>query len=126
MNPPVNCPVGTPAQDGEGVSGYHFILYIMADQSHCPTTDTGSPTTLAFASACQNEARQDRPVAGFVNYCPDAVRDGDPNFAFTVTKHEVLHALGFSRNLMSFWRDPTTNQPRTPRNAVGLPNIIDG
>ncbi len=122
----LNCGVGTPAQDGAGVSGHDFILYIMADQSICPISSSGSSTTLAFASACENEQLQDRPIAGFVNFCPYAVQDGDPDFAFTVTKHEVLHAMGFSRSLMSLWRDPANNMPRTPRNSFGLPNVVNG
>lgn len=36
-----------------------------------------------------------RPIAGYVNLCPTALAvDGiDDEFLFTVTKHEILHAL---------------------------------
>ncbi len=117
---PNDCMVGSPAQDGPGVSDHDYILYIMADQSRCP-----SENIVAFASVCLIESVQDRPIMGMINYCSDFVRGRDPEFTFSVTKHEVLHALGFSRLLMSFWRDPANNQPRTPRNPVtNLPPFI--
>ena len=35
-----------------------------------------------------------RPIAGFVNFCPDAFMSGiSDEFAFSVTKHEIFHAL---------------------------------
>ena len=119
----INCGVGTPAQDGPGITGYDFVLYIMAEQSICPTS-SGTSTTVAFATSCENEMLQDRPIAGFINFCPNGVQGRDEDFAFAVTKHEILHALGFSRSLFSLWRDPTNNQPRTTRDAIsGLPSI---
>ena len=119
---PNQCVPGTPAQDGAGVSGYEFVLYITAEQSACPEA-VGDAQTVAFASACQNEVTQDRPIAGTINFCPTGVQNRDPDFAFAVTKHELLHALGFSRFLFSLWRD-SNNQPRTARNAgSGLPEL---
>jgi leishmanolysin-like peptidase len=106
------------------VSDFDFILYITADQSACPTSSSGQATTVAFATACANEATQDRPIAGAINFCPDGVRSRDPDFAFAVTKHEVFHAIGFSTFLFALWRNPTNNEPRTPRNADSdLPNV---
>ena len=112
---PSDCTVQIPA--GPGVINHDYILYIMADQSFCQ-----SDTLLAFATGCIIEPVQDRPIAGFINYCPDAVGGGDPESTFAVTKHEIMHAMGFLRALMPFWRDPANNQPRTPRDPVtGLP-----
>lgn len=120
---PSNCVVGTPSEDGEGVADHDFVLYITAEQSTCPQGEGGAQT-VAFARACQNEADQDRPVAGTINFCPDGVRNRDPEFAFALSKHEVLHALGFSSFLFALWRDPADNSPRTPRlPASGLPRI---
>lgn len=114
---------GTPAQDGPGVSDYDFILYISADQSRCPVSD-GSTSTVAFAVSCQNEALQDRPVAGNINFCVQGIQNQDADFAFAVTKHEILHALGFARFQFALWRDPATNEPRTQREtASGLPRV---
>lgn len=118
-----DCVEGTPAADGPGVTGYDFVLYITADQSLCPSSQ-GNAQTVAFATSCQTEAVQDRPVAGTINFCPDGVRNRDPDFAFALSKHEILHALGFSSFLFALWRDPANNQPRTPRmSSTGLPVI---
>ena len=109
------------------MSNHDFILYITADQSACPQNDAGGAQTVAFATSCQNEVSQDRPVAGSINFCPDGVRSRDPDFAFAVAKHELLHAIGFSSSLFALWRDPETNNPRTPREAInGLPMLING
>ncbi len=78
---------------------------------------------MAFASACQHENMQDRPVAGVVNFCPDGLANRDEQFAFALTKHEVLHALVIARGLFALWRD-AGNNPRTPRDSSsGLPAI---
>ena len=121
MNPD-DCVPGTPARDGEGVRNYDFVLYITAEQSACPES-VGGAQTVAFASACQNEVTQDRPVAGTINFCPEGVQNRDPDFAFAISKHEILHALGFSSFLFALWRDGN-NQPRTPRDPnSGLPTV---
>ena len=118
------CRVGTPAEDGPGVSDYEFVLYITADSSKCPRDSGGNARTVALAVSCQSEALQDRPIAGSINFCPQDVQSQDPDFAFAVTKHEILHALGFSRFQFSMWRDPATNEPRTERDPVsGLPRV---
>lgn len=116
-----DCVVGTPAQDGPGVTDQDFILYISAEQSACPASE-GSAQIVAFALSCQTEDRQDRPVAGVVNFCPTGVRNRDADFAFSLTKHEVLHALVMSRTLYPLWRD-SNNMPRTTRQTNGLPSI---
>ena len=110
------------------MSDADFILYITAESGTCPEAeDLGSAQVVAFAATCQTESMQDRPVAGFINFCPNGVQNRDPEFTFAVTKHELLHALGFSRSLFPLWRDPSNNSPRTPRNSnTGLPDINNG
>ena len=120
---PANCGTGTPSQDGAGVTGYDFILYVVADQSACPVTSSAGAQVVAFASSCQNEDLQDRPVAGVVNFCPDGLQSRSEDFAFALTKHEILHALVFARNLFALWRN-SDNEPRTPRSAsTNLPEL---
>ncbi len=103
---------------GPGVTDKDYILYVSADQNECP-----GASTLAFAGPCQMEGMLDRPVAGFVNFCPSAFdSDPDPDFLLSVTKHEVLHAVGFSRALFPFWRRPD-GTPRTDRDSNGFPPI---
>ena len=107
--------------DGAGVSGYDFILYVSARQSEC-----GSSTQfLAFAGACQMEATLDRPISGFVNFCPDGIAGNDDDFVLAVTKHEILHAILFSRFLFPFWRYEN-GDPRTTRDGNGRPPVVNG
>jgi len=110
--------------DGAGVSNADYILYVSARDSEC-STSSGGPVTLAFAGACQMESNMDRPIAGSINFCPAWFTDTSNEFIFSVTKHEMLHALAFSRSLFPFWRDSEGN-PRTPRGSNGLPPIDNG
>lgn len=109
--------------DGAGVADTDFILYVSADDNRCPG-GFGNAQILAFATSCQLEAELDRPVAGNVHFCPNAFARRSTEFIFEVTKHELLHALGFSASLFPFWRDPS-GQPRTMRTAGGQPPIVN-
>lgn len=111
--------------DGPGVSNVDYILYVSARDSECPTSNNGV-ATLAFAGACQMEDALDRPVAGYINFCPAGFTDTSNEFLFSVTKHEIIHALAFARSLFPFWRD-TQGQPRTQRSSFdNLPPIVSG
>ena len=102
-----------------------YILYVSARDSECPTSNNGV-ATLAFAGACQMEDALDRPIAGYINFCPAGFTDTSNEFLFSVTKHEIIHALAFARSLFPFWRD-AQGQPRTQRTSPGnLPPIISG
>ena len=119
-----NRQVGTPSQNGAGVANSDFVLYISANQTACPPLppDPNQPTTVAFAGHCQLEGTIDRPVAGNVNFCPEGIarnRNG-LQYISSVTKHEILHALGFSSSLFPFWHD-SNGQPRTERNGLQPP-----
>ena len=112
------CSPGSPAEDGQGVPDTDFVLYISANQSQC---SQGSDTTvLAFASACQLEASRDRPIAGYINFCPTALEAADDDYVYSVAKHEMMHALAFSSQLFPYWRDGN-GDPRTPRTSSGAP-----
>lgn len=68
-----------------------FILYISAiNTEHCNISNT-----VAFASYCQLESKYNRPVAGYVNICPQSVspKQSDIHSALATLKHEILHAL---------------------------------
>lgn len=78
-----------------------FILYISAiNTEHCNISNT-----VAFASYCQLESKHNRPVAGYVNICPQSVssKESDVHSALATLKHEMLHALGFSAGLYAFF-----------------------
>ncbi len=125
------CPnpqVGTPAQSGAGVANTDFVLYISANQTACPPLppNPNQPTTVAFAGHCQLESTIDRPVAGNVNFCPEGIgRDRNGlQYISSVTKHEVLHAIGFSSSLFPYWHD-SNGQPRTYRDGLQPPSTAE-
>ena len=99
-----------------------FILYISANQSACPPVPPTGPTTVAFASHCQLESSIERPVAGNVNFCPEGIARNVNGLQYisSVTKHELLHALGFSSSLFPYWHDSNGN-PRTARESNQMP-----
>ncbi|XP_011409337.2 PREDICTED: leishmanolysin-like peptidase [Amphimedon queenslandica] len=72
------------------------------------------------------EDEYDRPIAGYINFCSGGITSASSDlFIFTVAKHEVLHALGFSNGLFPWFRDENGN-PRTPRNSNGFPPSASG
>ena len=110
---PLECALGTPSTDGPGIPNTDFIVYVSA----MPCVGT---QTLASAAACQMESDLDRPIAGNINFCRNNLKNTNRDFLFQVTKHELMHALGFSSSLIPFWRF-SDGQPRTPRDGNGLP-----
>ena len=62
----------------------------------------------------------DRPIAGYINFCPDNLQGTTRDFLFDVAKHELLHALALSSSLFPFWRD-SNGDPRTERDDLGQP-----
>ncbi|CAK5086317.1 unnamed protein product [Meloidogyne enterolobii] len=109
---PLSCvPSGPP--DGQGIIGSDFLLYVSAVPSQrCQNDDT-----IAYAAHCQQEAELDRPIAGHVNICPQALstHSHDQEVLLSTVKHEILHALGFSAGLYAFFRD-SEGRPRSRRN----------
>ncbi|KAI0240867.1 Leishmanolysin-like peptidase [Lamellibrachia satsuma] len=110
--------------DGAGVNT-DFILYVSAKKpASCGTR------LKAFASCCQLEHALDRPVAGYVNICPQTIAlAGVVHLQASVlatVKHEIYHALGFSRGLFGYYRDKD-GSPVTKRNkSSGRPPVKDG
>ncbi|CAH8594993.1 unnamed protein product [Schistosoma haematobium] len=87
---------------------------------------------IAYANACQLEGNTDRPILGFISFCPNRL---DENYSMSkvllyTAIHEMGHALGFNRNLYAFYRDehgrprtqrdPATGMPSTPRDEFGI------
>uniref|UniRef100_A0A0N5AQC7 Leishmanolysin-like peptidase n=1 Tax=Syphacia muris TaxID=451379 RepID=A0A0N5AQC7_9BILA len=108
--------------DGPGVSDADFLLYVSAVKSErCTGVDT-----VAYAAHCQQEATFDRPIAGHVNLCPNAlsVEAHDREVLQSTVKHEILHALGFSAGLYAFFRDEN-GLPRTKRNPNNKPESLN-
>ncbi|ESN92826.1 hypothetical protein HELRODRAFT_69677, partial [Helobdella robusta] len=102
-------------ESGKGVNNGHFILYVSAFESERCSFES----TIAYAAYCRLDASFDRPVAGYVNMCPDEIslKMFDLHQMHFTIKHEILHALGFSSGLFAFYRDKN-GQPLTPRNPA--------
>ncbi|KAI0232244.1 Leishmanolysin-like peptidase [Lamellibrachia satsuma] len=113
------CPhYGNASTGGAGVSNADFLLYVAAVRvNRC------AANVLAYARVCQLERKQDRPVAGHVNFCPKRISTlaRDLQRVKATVLHEIIHTLGFSLNLYPFFRDAAGN-PYSPRDPqTGMP-----
>ncbi|XP_059543568.1 leishmanolysin-like peptidase isoform X2 [Myotis daubentonii] len=108
--------VGVP--DQEGVRDADFVLYVGA----LATERCSHENIISYAAYCQQEAKMDRPIAGYANLCPNMISTQPQEFIgmLSTVKHEIIHALGFSAGLFAFYRDKDGN-PLTSRFADGLP-----
>ncbi|KAF5404300.1 hypothetical protein PHET_01363 [Paragonimus heterotremus] len=106
---------------GRGLSDTDFVLYIAS----LPTNRCETSKVLGYAAHCQTASHTDRPIAGYINFCPNVLRhdSSDRVRSLFVAKHELLHALGFSSSLFAMYRDEN-NQPLTPRDPnTQLPSL---
>jgi leishmanolysin-like peptidase len=118
------CPDGTAASCGvsKGGSGVDadYILFVTAKATtHCTG---GGGGTIAYASVCFTSGNNDRPVAGYVNFCPSHIQTVPEswNAQESTAIHELTHALGFTAALFAWFRNPD-GTPRTARDANGKP-----
>ena len=66
-----------------------------------------SSSIIAYASFCQTDGHG-RPIAGYINFCPVWLRGSsgmDEDRTALVTLHELIHTLGFSKDLWHEFRD---------------------
>ncbi|XP_039108970.1 leishmanolysin-like peptidase isoform X3 [Hyaena hyaena] len=105
-------------QDQEGVQDADFVLYVGA----LATERCSRENIISYAAYCQQEAKMDRPIAGYANLCPNMISTQPQEFIgmLSTVKHEIIHALGFSAGLFAFYHDKDGN-PLTSRFADGLP-----
>ncbi|KAM5336758.1 leishmanolysin-like peptidase isoform 2-T2 [Glossophaga mutica] len=108
--------VGVP--DQEGVQDADFVLYVGA----LATERCSHENIISYAAYCQQEAKMDRPIAGYANLCPNMISTQPQEFIgmLSTVKHEIIHALGFSAGLFAFYHDKD-GMPLTSRLADGLP-----
>uniref|UniRef100_I3NH63 Leishmanolysin-like peptidase n=2 Tax=Ictidomys tridecemlineatus TaxID=43179 RepID=I3NH63_ICTTR len=112
-------PCGTVGMlDQEGVRDADFVLYVGA----LATERCRHENIISYAAYCQQEAKMDRPIAGYANLCPNMISTQPQEFIgmLSTVKHEIIHALGFSAGLFAFYHDKDGN-PLTSRFADGLP-----
>ena len=84
-----SCVFAANSSEGTGVLNSDYVLYVTAvNSAECNNN-------FAFASPCTLEYGLNRPVAGHVNFCPNAFSGVTDEFLVTVIKHELIHALGF-------------------------------
>ncbi|CAH8524089.1 unnamed protein product [Schistosoma turkestanicum] len=115
---------GTSGFDGSGIPGNGYIMIIDAS----PAGLCNDEWLIAYANSCQLEGNTDRPVLGFINFCPNRLDEKYPfsKMLLYTAIHEIGHALGFNRNLYAFYRDES-GKPRTQRDRVtGMPNTKRG
>ncbi|XP_037832461.1 leishmanolysin-like peptidase 2 isoform X2 [Kryptolebias marmoratus] len=89
--------------EGAGLPDTDFLLYISV---HATDKCRAEPRVLAYAVHCQTDP-WGRPVAGVVVLCRDRLTGDTYSHQTTVQTviHELFHALGFSKDLFSTWRD---------------------
>ena len=102
------------ASAGGGVAA-DLVIFVLSQ----PTSQTcADGNTLAYASHCRQDSQTDRPIAGYIQMCPQhharktikSQRDED----FHTALHEILHIMGWSSALFPFFRS-SDGQPITPR-----------
>ena len=59
---------------GEGVVGAHFVIYVTTTQEGM-CADQETPGALAWTATCAIEDGTDRPIVGFINFCPSMLAD---------------------------------------------------
>ena len=96
---------------GAGIPNADLVVYVTSAKGSCDTT------TLAYANPCHLD-QMDRPIVGSINFCPGVIQpSADPAQVANdkaVALHEMIHVVGFSMTLFSYFRDSAGN-PRTPR-----------
>ncbi|EDO33070.1 predicted protein, partial [Nematostella vectensis] len=111
-----DCHAENNSSSGVGKNDTDFVLYVTASMEKCEKRET-----LAYAAVCQQEGNVDRPVAGFLNICPDKMNvSNDQKELLATFKHEIFHALGFSPSLYAFFRYDN-GTAITPRSDTGMP-----
>ena len=107
----ISCKAAAGQARGTGYNNTDFVMYITASTEKCE-----KPKTVAYAAVCQQEMRMDRPVAGFLNICPNKVtnmtKQSHLHELLATFKHEIFHALGFSPSLYAFFA--MTQEPHSP------------
>lgn len=74
--------------DGLGVPNTDLVVYISVD--NCSDRNEN---TLAYASSCQLESNQDRPIAGFINFCSGSFNTQSNDELIRLGIHEIIHVL---------------------------------
>ena len=105
----------------ECVRDADFVLFVTSTNGHGGNCDSGS--TIAYASTCWTKSSNNRPVGGYINFCPAHVSTAESQYPsqLSTAVHEITHALVFANYLFVYFRNPSDGSPRTPRDGNGDP-----
>jgi leishmanolysin-like peptidase len=104
---------------GNGLPNTDYAIIVKATETQACID---SPQTLGYAHACRYD-QYDRPILGFINFCPTAMKNTDASSAISTAEHELAHALGFSSSSFPYMREADGTTPRTARGSDGLPPV---
>ena len=106
---------------GTGFINTDFVIIVKAIETE---TCIKSPSTMGYAHACKFD-QYDRPLMGFINFCPKAMTATESGTASFTAMHELAHALGFSANTWPRMRKEDGKTPRTIRDENDQPPIVE-
>ncbi|KAM9500849.1 ciliated left-right organizer metallopeptidase [Clarias gariepinus] len=90
-------------QDGTGLPDTDVLLYVTAQSTDKCKADS---SVLAYSAHCQSDS-EGRPLAGVMVICREPLSSEGFSHEHMVQTviHEMLHVLGFSKELFSKWTD---------------------
>ncbi|KAK6757600.1 hypothetical protein RB195_015425 [Necator americanus] len=98
-----------------------FVLFVLVSNERCTSM------TLAYAAHCSLDKQTNRPVAGFVNVCPNAfnnMKSNDVTQWEATIKHELIHAFVFSTTLYTKYQGITRTSTKEG-SMVLVPGVIE-
>ncbi|XP_053486104.1 ciliated left-right organizer metallopeptidase [Ictalurus furcatus] len=89
--------------DGAGLADTDVLLYVKAESTDKCRADS---SVLAYSAHCQSDS-EGRPLAGVMVICrePLSIEGFSHEHMVQTVIHELLHVLGFSKELFSKWTD---------------------
>ncbi|XP_026791802.3 ciliated left-right organizer metallopeptidase isoform X1 [Pangasianodon hypophthalmus] len=104
--------------DGVGIPDTDVLLYVKAQSTDKCRADS---SVLAYSAHCQSNS-EGRPVAGVMVICrePLSIEGFSHEHMVQTVIHELLHVLGFSKELFSKWTD------RSLSSQIGMDSFSHG
>lgn len=106
-----------------GVPDSDYLLYMTAkDNPNCQVSGTVFTSTSCNSTVEEGRGKLDRPIAGSINICPNALSDSPSDFEYQMNLflRELISLLGFRTEFYAYFRDSNGN-PRTARDSYGKP-----
>jgi leishmanolysin-like peptidase len=92
------------------------------DNPNCQVSGTVFTSTSCNSTVEEGRGKLDRPIAGSINICPNALSDSPSDFEYQMNLflRELISLLGFRTEFYAYFRDSNGN-PRTARDSYGKP-----